>query len=241
MGRTQRETSIDTGALYLTVHREFARLLDSLTPAQLQTVVPAAPQWCVRDVAAHVVGLAAALNAQHLPAADDEGGTAWAAGHIAARAETSVPELLAEWDREAPAFADGLRLFGYEFGCHFVADLLVHMHDVQAALGLPPYADPVALVVALDHYCDHLGGLLAAAGWGMVVVDSSDGEVRSVGVGAERARVAGSPYDLLRSFSARRSERQVRSLAWTGDVDAFVAFLRDCWSGGYSLPLADQP
>lgn len=236
-----RAASIDCGALYLRVQGDCAHLLTTLVPAQLGLPVPATPAWMVRDVAAHVVGLAAALNRQDFPSADDEGGTAWAARQIADRADRTVPELLAEWNLEAPVFADGLGVFGYEFGCHFVADLLVHLHDVQAALAMPAYVESVAIAVALDHYCDHLGGLLAAAEWGVLIVEGGDGERRALGAGAVRARVGGEPYELLRLLSARRSERQLRGFTWSGDVDGLVAFLRDCWSGGYSLPAADQP
>ena len=241
MSRTERESSVDCGAVYEQVRGEFAHLAAALAPERLDTVVPAAPDWAVRDVVAHVVGLAAALNAQDFPADDDEGGTVWAGRHVAARRERTIDELLTEWAAEAPSFAEGLRLFGYEFGCHFVADLVVHVHDVQAALELPPLVDPVVLAVALDHYCDHLSGLLAGAGWGRLTVQSHDGEQWYLGAGAPRVAVAGSAYDLLRTLAARRSERQVRVLRWSGDVDGLVAFLRECWTGGYSLPVADQP
>ncbi len=41
------------------------------------------------------------------------------------------------WDREAPTFERGLRELGYEIGSHYVADLLIHLVDVRAALDLP--------------------------------------------------------------------------------------------------------
>ena len=57
----------------------------------------------------------------------------------------------------------------------------------------------------------------------------------------ERARVVAPLLELVRSLSARRSERQVRALRWSGDLDGVIAFLRHCWSGGYALPAVDQP
>jgi len=241
MGRAEREGSVACGALYHQVKGEFAEMMEAIDQAQRAVRVPATPGWTVHDVLAHVVGLAAALNALDLPAPDDEGGTAWAARQVATRASRPIAELLAEWDAEAPVFADGLDLFGYEFGCHFVADLLVHLLDVQAALGVPSCKDPIAMSVALDHYCDHVGGLMTSARWGVLVVESTDGEQWSLGAGDERARVRAPLLELVRSLSARRSERQVRALHWSGDLDGVIAFLRHCWSGGYALPAVDQP
>ena len=43
-----------------------------------------------------------------------------------------------------------------------------------------------------------------------------------VGKGEPAASLAGSPFDLFRAMTGRRSERQVRRLQWEGDVDAFV-------------------
>jgi len=229
----------DCGALYEQVRQELIGIVRAASDMQLALPVPAAPEWRVRDVLAHVVGLAAALNAQDFPAADDEGGTAWGARVLAARHGRSVEELIGEWDREAPTFEEGLRLFGYEFGSHFFADLLVHVHDVQATLGLPPTDDPACLTAALDHYCGYLHGLLADAGWGTVVVQAD--HARSLGSGPVRAHVAAPAYDVLRTVCARRSERQIRALAWEGDLDGFVEFLRTGWSGGYTLPATDQP
>ena len=69
--------------------------------------------WTVRDVVAHVVGIAADLNAGRFGSgsADD-----WAAEQVRSRKDRSVDELSDEWDLEAPRFEDGLRLFGYELG-----------------------------------------------------------------------------------------------------------------------------
>ena len=35
----------------------------------------------------------------------------------------TIEDIIAAWDHEAPTFEDGLRLFGYQVGNHFVGDL----------------------------------------------------------------------------------------------------------------------
>jgi hypothetical protein len=207
----------------------------------LHTFVPASPAWRVRDVLAHVVGLVADLNAQRFPdRADDLGGTAWGAAQVAARTDTAIEDVLAEWAREAPAFEDGLRLFGYEEGSHFIADLHAHHQDVLGALGLARDDDLLTVSVALDHYLGFLHQLLVGAAWGVVAV-ATGGEVRVLGTeaGSGRAQVAGPPFDVLRVFSARRSAAQIRRLRWRGDADGLLALLESLFSDAYSIPPDD--
>ena len=235
-----RAETLDPGGVYDSTRQRFQQTIRSLDHRRLQVFVPAAPQWRVRDVLAHVVGLAADLNAQRFPAADDPGGAAWGAAQVAARRDLPIDQLLAEWAREAPTFVDGLRLFGYEEGSHFVADLHAHHQDVRGALGLARDDDPLAVAVSLDHYLGYLHRMLCDAAWGVLAVHAG-AEVRVLGTeaGAQRAQVAGDAFDVLRAFSARRSAAQIRRLRWRGDADALVALLEAGYSGGYSIPRGD--
>ncbi len=237
-GRSERAATVDTGAVYERTRRAFVATMTAATEEQHEQRVPAAPDWSVRDVLAHVVGLAADLNAQHFPDPDDLGGSAWAARQVAQRRGATLADVVAEWDREGPAFADVLRAFDYEFGSHFAADLHAHHQDVRQALGLVRDDDSETVAVALDHYLGFIDELLVTEQWGALEVVAGD-EVHRLGSGAKRARLVAAPFEVLRALAARRSERQVRALAWEGDVDAFVEFLRSGFTGGYALPVAD--
>ncbi|MFM2077123.1 MAG: hypothetical protein RJA49_1013, partial [Actinomycetota bacterium] len=184
---------------------------------------------------AHVVGLAADLNALHFPDADDIGGDRFSARQVSSRVGCTLDELAAEWDAEAPVFEGGLREFGYEFGSHFVADLHAHFHDVRAALSLPDDPDPVAVRVALDHYLGHIDEQLIARGEGQVRLVAGELD-RTLGRGAVVATLHTEPFTLLRSLSARRSLREVRALPWDGDVDRALALIVAAFDGGYSFP-----
>ncbi|MDO8362562.1 MAG: hypothetical protein Q7V88_06675 [Actinomycetota bacterium] len=236
----QRQATVDAGDVYEAVRQRFIATVRGVPADALLTMVPAAPEWRVRDVLAHAVGLPADLNAQRFPAAGDEGASAWTARQVAARAGTTIDELVAEWDREAPGFEDGLRLFGYGEGCHFVADLHAHHQDVRGALRLPADDHALTVAVALDHYLGFLHQMLCDASWGVVAVHAG-AEVRVLGTeaGANRAQVAGTAFEVLRSFSARRSPAQIRGLRWRGDVEPLLAVLQSGFSGGYALPPVD--
>ena len=232
-------TSVDTGAVYERTRLAVVATVAGLTDRRLRMVVPATPDWRVRDVLAHVVGLTADLNAQRFPDVDDVGGAAWGRRQVAGRRNLAIDEIFAEWSREAPVFEEGLRLFGYELGSHFVADLHAHHQDMRGAVGSPVDDDALTVAVALDHYLGFLDQLLTAAGWGTLEVVAGDEERSLGGVGPHHARMAASAFEVLRCCSARRSARQIRSLKWRGDVEALLTLLQAGFTGGYSLPTAD--
>jgi hypothetical protein len=237
--RTTREQTVDVGAIYERTRRALSAAIAGCTPDELDRRVPATPEWSVRDVLAHVTGLAADLNAQRFPDPRDEGGTAWAEHQVQSRRDQAVAAVIDEWEREGPAFADVLRAFGYEFGCHFIADLHAHHQDVRQALGLSVDDDRDTVLVALDHYVAFIDELLVGADWGRLEIVTPD-EQRAIGSsGPHHARVGGSSFEMLRSLSARRSANQVRALDWSGDRDDFVEFLSHGLAGGYRLPHND--
>jgi hypothetical protein len=201
----------------------------------LRIRVPSTPLWTVHDVLAHVVGLAADLNALHFPEDDDLGGEAWNAAQVNSRRHRSLSELVAEWDHGAPTFEHGLRAFGYEFGSHFVADLHAHYHDVRTALGLHDEPDDVAVAVSLDHYLGYLDERLTERGDGAIrfVAGSID---RVVGGAPVVAALHAEPFDLLRAVSARRSLRRMRAMKWEGDIDTALSLLQSAFLGGYTFP-----
>lgn len=208
------ERPVDCGELYERERQALLALVGSLPDEDLHRIVPATPAWTVRDVVAHVVGIAADLNAGRF---GTDAPDAWTARQVRSRAGRSVAELAREWDAEAPRFREGLALFGYEMGSHFLGDLLQHTADVDHALGRPRRLDDDALVVALDFYLDSFHQSLLEAGIGSVVAQV-DGDRWVLGAGEVVAQVAAGRFELFRALGGRRSAAQIRSLAWTGDV-----------------------
>jgi hypothetical protein len=238
-GREARAAKIDTGKLYERTRTNFVATVVALPATRLEHTVPATPAWSVRDVLAHVVGLAADLNALRFPSADEASGRAWTDGQVARGRGRSIADLAAEWDREAPTFEEGLRAFGYEMGSHFVADLHAHYQDVRGAVGEPAETDDVTVRVALDHYLGFMNQMLGDAEWGTLEIDAAGESAQLGAAGEHRAVVRATPFEILRALSGRRSARQIRALAWEGDVDAFLRWLQTGLSGGYALPEAD--
>lgn len=213
------ERDVDCGLLYRRVRRELVALLRAMPLHRLEGQVPATPAWSVQDVLAHLVGLAADLNAQRFPGGSSED---WTDAQVVSRRGRTLDELAAEWEVEAPRFEEGLRLLGYEQGSHFVGDLLQHTCDVRAALGAAQVPeDDVALVVALDFYLRAFDEALAEAGVGSVSVEVG-GERFALGAGPEVARWKPRRFEAFRALGGRRSEAQVRAQPWEGDLEVVL-------------------
>jgi uncharacterized protein (TIGR03083 family) len=225
------ERDVDPAALYRAERQAFASFLRERTAAEIATVVPATPAWNVHDVLAHVVGIAADLNAQRF----DPDSDAWTDEQTRSRRLHSIDDLVAEWDREGPPFESGLRVFGYQFGAHFLADLVQHVSDVHAALGRPPARDDLAIGVALDFLLASFEETLEQNHAGAVEVHV-DGEHWRLGAGPVRASVTAARFELFRTLGGRRTLTEVCALSWTGDVDAIVGLVSRYPPPTHTLP-----
>jgi len=223
----ERAGTVDAAALYEDLRQELIAVLRAASEDDLDRTVAASPEWRVRDVLAHVTGITYDLNRQDL-----EGDTA---RQVARHRDDPLEVVVAEWDREAPAFEDGLRLFGYPLGSHFVADLHAHLQDVRTTLGRPRHDDPATVLVALDFYLDDLDQGLRADGAGSITVVAG-GEVHVVGTGEPAATLTGDPFEVLRCLSGRRSLAQVGRLDWSGASDDLAPRV-----SRYPLPAGDLP
>jgi uncharacterized protein (TIGR03083 family) len=223
------ERHVDCGELYEQQRRAFLDRLRAAPERSLVRPVPATPGWSVLDVTAHLVGICADLNAQRFGSG---GGDEWTALQVQSRRGRTLEELGAEWDHEAPTFEDGLRLFGYDMGSHYLGDLLQHVADVHAALGLESLPIDLPLTVALDFYLGSFDDTLQEAGAGAVLVRLPEVDW-VVGPGPVVASVECDPFEMFRSLGGRRSEAQIRSLAWTGDVDRVLPLV-----SRYPMPAA---
>jgi uncharacterized protein (TIGR03083 family) len=228
-----RAEHVDCGELYEQNRRAFIAIVRDASADELSRRVAATPAWSVRDVLSHVVGIPADLNAQEFGHGDAE---EWTGRQVEKRRGLPTETVIEEWDREAPTFEDGLALFGYEFGSHYVGDLYTHMQDVRSTVGLPRGSDERTVLVALDFYLFSLDEALRDSDQtGAVEIVAGD-EHHVVGSGTPVATLGADPFEILRTLSGRRSLNQIRSLPWTGEVDLMAPLL-----SRYPLPETDLP
>jgi len=205
-------------ALYAETRATALDLFRSLDAEQAETAVPLNPGWRVVDVAAHVCGIVDDVLTGNVAGL---GTNAWTAAQVNRRTAMSLGEICDEWQGygdkiDAMAAADSF------FGVRITGDLIIHIHDVQHALGMEIDGHDVATQLAAHRYVPSLQERAEQAGLG-VAVELTDGQTypAPADVG-DTISLRCTSYDFLRSVTGRRSRRQVEALTWSADPTALL-------------------
>jgi uncharacterized protein (TIGR03083 family) len=201
-------------------------LVTDLTPEQAQARVPACPDWTVRDLLSHMVGLGADVVAGDEP---DDHNAGWTARQVARRRGRDVDELVEEWRAVAGPLRDWMR----EHGTRPLFDVTIHEQDLRGALGVSGAQDTPAMTAVRDRFLARLADRLAGLPPLALVGDTWRWESEP---GAEPAVVLRAPdFELTRALLGRRSARQLRSWTVRGDVEPYL----DAFTALGPLPDAD--
>ncbi|WP_253671323.1 maleylpyruvate isomerase family mycothiol-dependent enzyme [Streptoalloteichus tenebrarius] len=200
-------------SIYRQARERVTEIARGLGDDELGRTVPACPEWTVREMLAHVVGVAADVVNQRM---DGAPGPEWTVRQVEERRDRSVAEDLAEWagyaERAEATLAANPRI---PLLAH---DLVQHEGDLLGALGRgrPPRE---AWSPLLDNT---LAGLARRPELpGALVLATTDGR-RVVGAGDPVAELEVDGYELYRAVFGRRSRAQMAAWAWSGDPAAFL-------------------
>lgn len=207
----------DLQAAYRGVRERLTAVVRDAGPEAAATVVPATPDWTVKDVVAHLVGILADVRDGNL---SGQGTDDWTARQVNDRRDRDLSAVLDEWTELAGVLEPTIPDFPPAMVAPLITDAYTHEQDVRGALGTPGARDDVAGVVALDMYLARLGDRLSDRGLALRVV--TGGGDRVLGAGDPTATVRGEAFDLLRAATGRRSADQIRALDWDGDPAPFV-------------------
>ena len=182
-------------------------------------LVPTCPDWTVRDLVSHNVGIATELSAGRGPTGDTQ---QWVDDMIAERRDQSAADQLAEWAETGPAFAEAMRSSGRLGG--LLLDIVAHEHDLAHALGKQGDQTSSAIEAVMDGPESFLLNRdLAAAGLGAVrLVDTAGGREWVCGEGDAGFTLRASMFELFRLTGSRRSLAQLRASDHDGDLDAYL-------------------
>lgn len=230
----------DLAGTYADARRRLRDLLAGLDQAALMIQVPACPAWTVRDLLAHVTGVAAdAVGGTYFPGAADawrDRGLAaardeWTAAQVRTRSDRTVAAMFAEWDGWAAILEPMLagttppRLGSPAWLQPApVADLAAHLHDVRGALRAPGDRNAPATELGLRIYSRWLGTRLIDRGRPALQLRAA-GRAWVEGSGPPAATLVGDAFELFRALSGRRSLDQVMALAWEGDPEPYLDLL----------------
>lgn len=181
-------------------------------------LVPACPDWSVRDLIAHLSGLGSDVVAGNV---DGYATDQWTAAQVTQRSGRQMSQLLDEWAtslaRMEATFEDVPRFVQVSM----LVDGVTHEHDIRDALVLPGYRDSRGVQESLRLLIGGLRANFATAGLDTLEIYTNQ---RSFFVGREEPvgtlRVDG--YELFRSLTGRRTRAEVDAYAWTGPHDTFL-------------------
>jgi hypothetical protein len=195
------------------------------TPDALTRTVPACPAWTVHDLAAHLVGIPAALGEGRLPSGDVNG---WLQEIVDERREDEIGALVEEWQTLDAVIEPMLQGGG---GLMF-ADLAVHEHDLRAALDRADH-DAMEVDPLVSFAVEFIATPAADAGLGALVVEHDGRRWQSHDADAGWT-IHVEPWEATRALYSRRTAQELRALPTEGDPEPYIALIEA------HLPLPQQ-
>lgn len=217
-----RHVGTDYAAVYEDTRLRLVELIRSLGDEDLARSVPAAPDWSVKDLVAHVVGIAEDVSKGNV---EGTGSAPWTQAQVERGRSRTVEDLLAQWDELAAQISQGINFMPRTAASLFVGDLVTHEHDMRNAVKRPGGRDSMGVEMALDAYAFRFRRKVEQAGLGPVLISDGTHEWR-VGEGDPDAVVIGEPFELLRALTGRRTPAEIENnLGWTGDRSTYLPYI----------------
>jgi uncharacterized protein (TIGR03083 family) len=189
-------------------------LVSTMPSEEAELRVPACPDWTVRDLFSHMVGLGVDVLAGDEP---DDHNSGWTEAQVVKRRGHDIPTLVSEWQAVTAPLQDWM----LTRGTRPLGDVIIHEQDLRGALGVPGGQDSGGVRAIRDRFLVRFGErvrelppiALIGEGWQWV----------SNGVpGAAEVVVAASDFDIARALVTRRSERQLRGWTDRGDIGPYL-------------------
>jgi uncharacterized protein (TIGR03083 family) len=206
---------VDEIAEWTRAQQRVIALVTGLSADRVATTVPACPDWTVRDLLSHMVGLGADVVAGDEP---DDHHAAWTARQVAARRDRDVEALVAEWQE----LAEPLRAWMAAHGTRPLGDVVIHEQDLRGALGEPGGQDTPAVAALRERFAGRFAARLDP-GLPPIALVGQAWSWCSAGDPADAAvEVRARDFDLARALVTRRSAAQLRAWTIRGDVTPYL-------------------
>jgi uncharacterized protein (TIGR03083 family) len=211
--------------VYREVRAAVLDLVDGLDDLAAARPVPACPEWTVKDVVAHLVGVQADILEGRL---DGVATDPWTARQVAERADRSLAEVVEEWRARAPDLDILLDALGEAIDPRLALDAWTHEQDLRHALDRPGGREGPSVEMLAGVLVDALGATLDGAGLPAIRWVDEHGVAHVAGSAPVGATLTNSAFELCRARIGRRSRAQLERLGWDTDpspwLDAFVVF-----------------
>jgi len=195
------------------------RLGEPLSLTDGSARVPSCPEWTVRDVLAHLVGLCEDWTRHRL---EGYASASWTADQVARYADLGVADLLQRWAELTPSFAglDDDPQVGpparWAFG-----DAIIHEAHLRGALSADRAPNEAVLLSLKGSIVRWRAVLNRTEPATTLVVRPRDAREWVLGPPTPDPAIVIAPtaYELFRALAGRRSREQVRAWRWSTDPD----------------------
>lgn len=211
--------AVQPSEIYRAGRESVTRLVRGSSPVQLAMLVRGCPEWTVRDLVAHLTGVAADANAGRMAGAPGE---RWTQAQVMSRRHRSLGELLAEWEQEGTRLEQGLD--GSRAGTTLAGDAVIHDADLRETYALPsPLSEPAhwAVLETLVRLADRR---FRAVGLPRLQV-VADGDEWLLGEGPVAGAVRADLYELYRGLAGRRSFDAMAGWDWKVAPEPYLPHL----------------
>jgi mycothiol maleylpyruvate isomerase-like protein len=180
--------------------------------------VPACPAWTIREMVAHLAGVALDIVSLNM---EGKGADSWTQAQVDRCGGYSINEVLDLWGQLIDQVTELLALAPQPSACQLVFDTLTHEHDIRGALREPgSRTSDLAYQAALGFATTTGDRFIRRAGLpALRLVTPAIGSVQLGDPDAAAGQLALniSDFEALRVFGGRRSVRQLLALPWRGD------------------------
>jgi uncharacterized protein (TIGR03083 family) len=168
--------------------------------------VPSCPDWTVRNLLGHLVGICSFAIGRM---------SGWAEAEESSAA-LGLDGLLAEWSRMGEQAERALQATGGRRGSLMVMDAFTHELDLRYAVNATLPVEPPAFSRAFEVLLTGFSAAVTAHNLPAVLI-AVDGQEFRAGQGEPVATLSGDRYDIYRSLAGRRTHEQITQLDWSND------------------------
>jgi uncharacterized protein (TIGR03083 family) len=205
-------------AVYANGQARIKAFVAALDDEQLDTKVPGCPEWTVKELVAHITGVASDSLAANI---EELGKPGWTQAQVDARKAKPLSEILDEWDSITQQVGPALDALHPTISSALIGDLITHEHDLRGALRNSDARDDDGVVISASFYARNFGKRLKDAGLPTVIVEAGENKWtagREEPVGSVRAPL----FDMLRGLTGRRTTDEVKGFDWSIDAAPYL-------------------
>lgn len=180
-----------------------------ITEDNQNTVIPACPEWTLRDLLGHQAGeIEDGLSGN----TEDLGAPHWTAAQVERHKHLDLDGVKARWTQGLDAAGEHVA----EMTSGAIADLVIHEFDVRGALGDAGNRSGELVQTGFQMYAGFLDGMFKANNLPALKVITDVGEA-VVGDGDPQGELRTTGFEFLRMLTGRRSLNQIRAMDWSVD------------------------